>query len=235
LNSKTVIPQMLVFAGALAASSCVAQVTNAQTYALLSGSQLVDDCPICDRPTIVVPLKGTFTLSLLDQNTLFTRYALTDISFQAGAQPGREYTVAGSGIYQIGGEVAVLQHLFLDVAINNGFTNTGALCVSTFGAVSQKWPQIETSVDQTNGTPGQVYHLTLNAVPMPKVYSFPPDPQTGTVRLLWEANGGSFQVERATSIEGPFATVTTATTNSAFSDVGILTNHSLVFYRVRRL
>jgi len=211
-----------------------AQSTNVQIYALVTGSQIVDDCPICGRPTIVLPLTGTFTLSILDQNTLSTRYKLTGISFKAGGQPGNEYKVIGSGLFQIGGEVALLQNLFLDVEIDTGSATTKALCVSTNRTVSKRWPEMQISVDQTNGTPAQVYHLTLNAVPVPIVNSFAPDPHTGTIRLQWDASGGSFQVEWAPSIGGPFTKVTTITTNSSFTDVGVLTNFPQVFYRVHR-
>jgi hypothetical protein len=234
MNWRKFILQMMLLTGVVAATSAVAQSTNAQMYALVTGSQLVDDCPICDRPTILAPLTGTFTLSLLDQNPLYTRYQLTNISFQAGAQTGTQYKVAGSGIYQIGGEVAILQDLFLDVAIDNGFTTTKAQCVNANRALSQTWPKIEISVDQTNGTPGQVYYLTLVAVPVPKVSSSPPDPHTGSVHLEWDGNGGSFQVERAPSIGGPFTSVTPITTNSSFTDVGVLTNYPQAFYRVRQ-
>jgi hypothetical protein len=234
MNSRILIQQMMLLTGVVAATPAVAQSTNAQMYALVTGSQLVDDCPICERPTILAPLTGTFTLSVLDQNPLYTRYELTGISFHAGAQTGMEYKVVGSGIYQIGGEVAILQDLFLDVTIDNGFTSTKARCVNTNRGVSQRWPKIEISVDQTNGTPGQVYYLTLDAVPVPKVYSSPPDPRTGNVHLEWDGNGGSFQVERAPSIGGPFSTVTPITTDSSFTDVGVLTNHPQVFYRVHQ-
>src|SRR5437660_57056 len=74
-------------------------------YILNSGSELVDDCPICGRPTISVPLTGTFALRFVDQNPLVARYEIQNIAFQAGAATGREYTVAGGGTYQIGGEV----------------------------------------------------------------------------------------------------------------------------------
>jgi hypothetical protein len=234
MNSTKLFLQMMLFTGVVAATAAVAQSTNAQIYTLVTGSQLVDDCPICGRPTILAPLTGTFALRVLDQNTLFTRYELTDISFHAASQAGMQYRVVGSGVYEIGGEVAILHDLFLDVAIDNGFTTTKARCVNTNRAVSQTWPKIEISVDQTNGTPSQVYYLSLNAAPVPKVYSFPPDPLTGNVHLEWDGNGGSFQVERAPSIGGPFSTVTPITTNSSFTDVGILTNHPQVFYRVRR-
>src|ERR1035438_3827159 len=118
------ILRMMLVTSVVAAIPAVAQSTNAQMYALVTGSQLVDDCPICERPTILAPLTGTFTLSILDQNPLYTRYELTGISFHAAAQTGMEYKVVGSGIYQVGGEVAILQDLFLDVAIDNGFTRS---------------------------------------------------------------------------------------------------------------
>lgn len=234
MNWRKLILQITLWTGVMAATAAVAQSTTAQRYALVTGSQLVDDCPICERPTILAPMTGTFALSMLEQNPLYTRYAMTDISFHAGAQTGMEYKVVGSGIYQIGGEVAILQDLYLDVTIDNGFTTTKTQCVNKGRGVSQPWPKIEITVDQTNGTPGQVYSLTLNAVPMPKVYSSPADPQTGTVQLQWEATGGRFQVERAENLAGPFSAVTPITTNSTFTDVGVLTNHSQVFYRVRR-
>ncbi len=234
MNRKKVLLQMLLLTGVLAGTSTLAQPTNTQVYALVTGSELVDDCPICGRPTILAPLTGTFTLSLLDQNPLYTRYELTGISFHAGAQTGMQYKVSGSGIYQVGGEVAILQDLFLDVSIDNGFVTTKAQCVNTNRAVSQTWPKIGVSVDQTNGTPVQVYSLTLNAVPVPKVSSFASDPRTGNVHLEWDGNSGSFQVERAASIDGPFSAVTPISTNSSFTDVGVLTNHSQVFYRIRQ-
>jgi hypothetical protein len=235
MNWRKQILLAMLLTGALGANcSLVAQTTNAQLYSLLSGSQLVDDCPMCGRPTILASLTGTFTLSMLDQNPLFTRYQLTNISFHAGAQTGLEYKVVGTGIYQVGGEVALLQDLFLDVAIDNGSTTTKARCVNTNRDVSQPWPEIQISVDQTNGTPGQVYYLTLVAVPVPKVYSFPPDPRTGNVHLEWNGNGGSFQVERAPGIGGPFSALTPITTNASFTDIGVLTNYPQVFYRVRQ-
>jgi hypothetical protein len=234
MNWRKLIPQVMLLMGVVAATPAVAQSTNAQMYALVTGSQLVDDCPICGRPTILAPLTGTFTLSVLDQNPLYTRYQLTNISFQPSAQTGLKYKVVGTGTYQIGGEVAVLQDLFLDVAIDNGYTTTKAQCVNSNRQVSQQWPKIEISVDQTNGTPGQVYYLTLIAVPVPKVQSLALDPRTGNVSLQWDGNGGSFQVERAASIGGKFSAMTPITTNSSFTDVGVLTNYPQVFYRVRR-
>ena len=70
---------------------------------------------------IVVPMTGTFRLQFLDQNPLVARYQLQDISFHAGTKGGAEYWVTGTGTYQVGGEVAVAQDIFLDLQIANSF------------------------------------------------------------------------------------------------------------------
>src|SRR5581483_10674326 len=36
-------------------------------YTLINGSSLTDDCPVCDRITIPVPMQGAFNLRLVDQ------------------------------------------------------------------------------------------------------------------------------------------------------------------------
>ena len=224
-----------MLSGALPAATCrvVAQTNAPQKYTLLAGSQLVDDCPICDRLTILAPMAGTFELQLMEQNPLFTRFKLLNIFFHAGTNPGPEYKVTGNGTYEVGGEVALLQNLFLDVWINNGFTNVEALCANTNTAVKEQWPKIQVSVDQTNGTPGQVYHLDLIAIPVPTV-SQSVDYTSGTLRLQWNANGGEFQVERSPEIQGPYLEVAPPSTNASFTDVGILTNQARAFYRLHQ-
>ena len=198
--------------GAFPAATCrvVAQTNAPQKYTLLTGSKLIDDCPLCGR------------------------FELLNIFFHAGTNPGPEYKVIGSGIYQVGGEVALVQNLFLDVWINNGFTNTQALCANTNTGVIVPWPKIQASVDQTNGTPGQVYHLDLLAIPVPTISTVGIDYSSGSVRLKWEANGGEFQVERAPETGGPYAALAPASTNSSYTDVGVLTNQPRAFYRLRQ-
>jgi hypothetical protein len=211
----------------------IAQTTTAQLYTLLSGSQLTDDCPICDRIPIVVPLTGTFGLRRLDQNPISTSYELTNVSFTAGTTSSPQYQVWGTGIYQVGGEVAVSQQLFLNVAISNGVTAVNALCVSSNTPVTQPWPKIEIQVDQTNGTPAKVYHLALVAVPVPRIGSIVPDTKTGNVRLDWEATGATLQLERAKDVMGPYSAVTPISTNASFIDIGVLTNSPRFFYRLQ--
>src|SRR5262245_16317254 len=90
-----------------AMTAAFAQTSTNQTlaYTLLEGSYLIDDCLICGRPTILWPMRGTFNLTLIEENPLFRRYAVRDIKFTTQNDP--PYAVAGQGTYQIGGEVAL--------------------------------------------------------------------------------------------------------------------------------
>ncbi len=235
MNRKTLfLMGMLGAAFSTATCRVAAQTNTPQKSTLVAGSQLIDDCPICDRPTILAPMTGTFDLHLVAQNSLFVRFELLNIAFHAGTNTGMEYKVTGSGIYQVGGEVAFMQGMFLDIWINNGFTTIEALCMSTNTRVEASWPKIQISVDQTNGTPGQVYHLDLVAIPVPAVRPTAVDFSSGSVPLQWDANGGEFRVERAPEIGGPYSVPAPAATNSSFTDVGVLTNQPRAFYRLRQ-
>ena len=139
-------------------------------YTLLEGSYLVDDCPVCARPTILAPLRGTFNLLFLEQNPLFTRYAVRDLSFTAGSAAGWHYKVTGSGNYEVGGEVAVQQYMTLQADINNGYTNKLCYFTNASQAVERPWPMISIALTQTNGTLTQVYELDIVAAPLREIW-----------------------------------------------------------------
>ena len=205
---------------------------SSRPYALLNGSRLTDDCPVCDRVPIVVGMTGTFTLRLLEQNPLFSRYETTNISFHAGAAPGPEYKVEGSALYQVGGELVVGQDMFMNVGIDNGVTQTGAFLVNTDRTVQVTWPRLTINLAQTNGTITQVYYLDIVAAPVPRFTSLLVDRKTGDVQLEWEATGATFQVERAPSPEGPFEAVAGVTKALTYTDPGAATNQARLFYRL---
>lgn len=140
------------------------------TYTLLEGSQLTDDCPVCGRPTIVVPMRGRFELRLLETNPLFNRYAVENISFTAGGPPGFTYKVTGHGTFRMGGEVALVQEMSLEVEVDNGTTKTLCRLTNATSAVQRPWPMIRIDLDQTNGTPTQVYELDLAAAPLREIW-----------------------------------------------------------------
>lgn len=235
MNLKTLkLVGMLLASVQLADLSSLAQMPTLQPYTLVSGSELTDDCPICDRIPIVLPLAGTFDLRVVDENPLFTYYELTNLAFYAGTNPGPAYQVTGSGTFQIGGEVAVLQDMFLSLEISNGVATTKALCVNPDRFVSQPSPRLQINLEQTNGTISQVYYLTLIAVPVPQLHLQIPEPQSGDVRLEWDDYGAKFQLERATNAGGPYLPLKPQPTESPFTDVGVVTNHSQMFYRLRQ-
>ena len=203
-------------------------------YTLLEGSTLTDDCPICDRMPIVVPLRGSFRLHLISQNPIITLYEIQDLALQAGSLPGPQYSVVGAGAYQVGGEVALAQDLWLNAQIDNGSEQTKCLAANADRRVSQPWPKLEVNVDQTNGTPAKVYRLALVAVPALQFVALTPDRRTGHVRLQWDGNAGHVQVERAATVQGPYQPLSPITTDTSFTDPGALTNRWPAFYRLRQ-
>jgi len=225
---------MLLTGVAFACLCSLAQTPAFQPYTLVSGSELTDECPVCDRLPIVLPLAGTFNLRRVDENPLFTHNELTNLAFYAGTNPGPVYQATGDGRYQIGGQVAVLQDLFLNLEISNGVAATKASCVNTDRFVSQPWPKLQINVEQTNGTISQVYYLTLIAVPVPQLRVQIPQVQPGDVRLEWDDLGAKFQLERASSAGGPYLPLKPQPTESPFTDVGVVTNQPQFFYRLRQ-
>jgi hypothetical protein len=141
-------------------------------YTLLPGSRLIDNCFVCGRPDIVLPLRGTFLLRLISENPLFATYAWESISWTAGTPGGSLYKVVGKGAYQVGGEVALVQDLSVEIYYDNGWTNR--LCDFTITndvrTVQRLWPTLQVSVDQTNGLPVQQLHLDLFAAPFHELW-----------------------------------------------------------------
>lgn len=110
------------------------------SYSLLPDSYLIDDCPPCARPTVLESLRGTFDLRLVEENPLFSRYAMENISLSAGSIAGRTYKVVGHGTYTVGGEVALLQDMALEVRIDDGVTNRLCFLTNATPRVERLWP-----------------------------------------------------------------------------------------------
>lgn len=139
-------------------------------YRLLAGSTLTEDCPLCDRPVIPLPMRGSFELRLLEGNGLFSTYAVEALAFEAGGPSGFDYKVRGRGIYRVGGEVAWVQDVFLEVWIDNGVSNTLCYLTNATRQVTRGWPLLQAALDQTNGTPIQQYQFELRAAPVREIW-----------------------------------------------------------------
>jgi hypothetical protein len=136
-------------------------------YLLLSDSSLLDDCPICDRLSIAVPSRGSFSLRLINENPVSVQYAVENIQFKAGDRP---YRVTGGGTLEIGGEVAVTLRMALQVTIDDGVTNKVCYFTNTTGTINRPWPMIDITLGQTNGTLSQDYTLRIAAAPVRDIW-----------------------------------------------------------------
>jgi hypothetical protein len=153
-------------------------------YNLIDGSVLTDDCPICGRPTIPVPMRGSFQLSLANQGPLFLNYLIENISFVAALPGGLNYTAVGHGTYRIGGELAVNQSLELELTISDGATSIVAEFTNATSEVTRLWPMIQIPIEQTNGTPVQQFHLLVNAAPFRELWF---STRSNFVASLWNS------------------------------------------------
>ena len=157
------------------------------SYLLLNDSTLTDDCLICGRPTIAEPMRGTFQLRLLESNPLSARYALENISFTATSP--RNYHITGSGAFVVGGEVAVMQQMSLQLLIDDGFTNKLCYFTNSPSAAGRPW-MIDLTLDQTNGTLTQLYSLHLVAAPVREIWFSTVSPFTASSGSATFVEGG---------------------------------------------
>jgi hypothetical protein len=200
-------------------------------YTLQTGSQLLRGCPLCDRIPHPVPMTGTFQLVPVEIGPFMTRYDMHDIQFLAKDDTAK-YTVTGSGTYAITGEFALTQSCSLSMDI---FSATDVVsCEATNSDILIKaiWPQIQTLVIQSNGTPAVTYELTILAAPVPQITQLSIDTVSGDITVSWTASGPA-QLERAPTVEGPFTGVSPVTKDTSFVDAGAFKKERNLFYRLR--
>lgn len=154
----------LLFLILLASSSFAAE--QRWRYQLLEGSYLLDDCPICDRISIPIPMRGSFTLRQTEVTPISTRYAIENADFKAGP----EYAFKGSGTLELAGQLVIRQTLVLtgDLQTANGaqkitFTNETK-------TPPRLWPMIQDNLVQTNGTLVSTISLNIAAAPLQEIW-----------------------------------------------------------------
>jgi len=152
--------QTSLFASGVAAGSAV-------RYRLMEGSYLIDDCTICGRPTIPVPIRGSFRLKTTGENPLFSYYAMRGLRFES-TSPYSEYVGRFSGTYQAGGEVALVQQMTLRGRIDE----FGALEFDSGQvALQAPFPWIEIDLAQVPpADPLHTFSLHLVAAPWPEIW-----------------------------------------------------------------
>jgi len=96
-----------------------AQGNGPVRYGLQSGSQLEVGCfDGCECPVLFFPMAGPFVLTQVSDNGLFRTFAVTGVDWRAVSATGSLH-LTGSGTYRIGGEVALVHQLVLDLSLND--------------------------------------------------------------------------------------------------------------------
>jgi hypothetical protein len=131
-----------------------------------TGSFFVDDCIPCAKPTIPVPLAGTFLLRPVDGGGAnpIQKYALEGIDL-ATTSDERKYIITGEGSYAYGGEVALLQSMELTVMVND---QEGVILARDAASIPKgvAFPDIECDLEHLNpATEFQVYSMIIVARP----------------------------------------------------------------------
>jgi len=169
-------------------SPASAQTTNRTAHTLLEGSYFIDDCLICERPTILEPLRGSFELVLLQDFGTYIQYGIENIDFVAGAGSSFERHLTGSGTYVRFEEFAVLQDMNLAVEIKDQYTNKLAFFTNDSRTVQQPFPLIQVELKQTNGTPLQTFSIQIFAAPVREIWfstlrGFSTTNQSSTIKI----------------------------------------------------
>jgi hypothetical protein len=127
----------------------------------------VDDCLNCKRVIIPRPVTGSFFLSKIDENPLFATYRLYGIDLRNDEV---DVGITGFGEYSIGGEVALLQEMTLEVAVSVGGATRSPVVLTSGGKVGmmgRQFPEIEIQVDEKDPPDiDHIYKVHLVARPM---------------------------------------------------------------------
>ena len=142
---------LLAWASAL--TPATAQVATRVAYTLLEGSYFVDDCLICGRPTILLPMRGTFDLVLQQNTAPYTRYAIQNLDFTAAAGASLEKHITGQGTYTRFEEFAILQDMTLATQVRDTWTNRPAYFTNNTRLVQQPFPLIQADLTRNQRDP----------------------------------------------------------------------------------
>jgi len=137
-------------------------------YELEKGSVFVDDCTICGKPTVPIPITGTFLLGEIagGPNPVST-YWVDAVDFQSTVVDS-PYRIFGDGYYRQGGEVALLQEMRLELQVTDtqGTVIPGNILASTDPKVYATFPEIDIEIlHQNPAGPMHVYSIHLIAKP----------------------------------------------------------------------
>jgi hypothetical protein len=112
---------ILVVAAVASATVPTASAQTAVPYSLQRGSNLtevfcLDPCD-CPHREDVFLTTGSFRLTLLKSGPLFDEYSVTLVNW-IGSSSREDRIIDGEGVYRIGGEVALVHEMTLELSVN---------------------------------------------------------------------------------------------------------------------
>ncbi|MBI4602098.1 MAG: hypothetical protein HY721_09075 [Planctomycetes bacterium] len=118
MKRSTVLSAALAACAAAGARSASGGAPDGLFYELGEASSYTQGCfPPCLCPIMTVEgMAGTFRLSFAGSNGLSSEYAVSEVDWTVPLDPPRR--IAGSGTYTVGGEVASMHQLVLDLSID---------------------------------------------------------------------------------------------------------------------
>ena len=135
-------------------------------YRLLEGSVFIRDSLIGGPPTLEVPVRGTFELTLHSANPVNALYDLTNIAFVSMGGIPSDYAITGTGIYQVGGEVALAQEMRLETQVTWAGGQDSRTFTNAVRGVIRRWPVLEIDLEQADSNLLVFYRLHLLAAPV---------------------------------------------------------------------
>ena len=135
----------------------------------LKGSFFIDDCLPCGRPTIPVPVEGSFLLGAIEPGAAnpTVTYRVDGLDIRSILSTLPDYHITGGGIYRLGGEVAIVQEMRLIVqVVSTDRQESGAILASEPGPPPLEFPDIMAELKHQNPLSDfHVYSLILVAKP----------------------------------------------------------------------
>lgn len=140
-----------------------------QHHRTVLGTRLLDDCAVCDRVPLPVPLDGGFDLVRTGGNPLFDRYHVLDLRLSDGANPpGTEVT--GEGTLEVGGEVAVQHRWTLRLQVRTPRDTRVVTLVNEDLRPGRLWPMLQAELAEVGGTPLSRHFLSLATAPFREIW-----------------------------------------------------------------
>jgi hypothetical protein len=200
-----------VAACALAAATGGAKaqtVTNTALYQVNQDSSFEEGCiPPCLCPDMFpVPVTGTFLLTPTGYDGLYNTYAVTNVKWHVPIN-GADMVVTGSGTYKVGGEVALLQELELDLQFGGADVKHFD---SGLGPMAAPFPEIKLSISTTNKICFAAA-FKLAASPAPALQARLGFADTNRIVLSWPASAVPVVLEESSDLS---VTIWTAVTNA---------------------